>query len=921
MMGARTFIFIYIFLLSITSVNSAFASRSTILTAERTNEVITVDGLPYENSWGVAKELIVRVQDGSIGIVDVSLKALYDSEYIYFFVTWPDPTESVNKDMWTYNGENWTVSNEEDCFAIIWNIDDSVRGFNIAGCAMLCHGDRMHTNAPEETADLWQWKASRTNPLGYADDEWIDNTVIGEYSEEAKEAAIHQDGTFSIFKKDEIYPRNINSDSTGPKYYEPRPEDELDAKFLFWDEVKNGDGVEIKVHDKFPIGYQVPGYVLARPEGDRGDIAAKGVWREGRWWVEFRRKLNTGYGSDVQFDITKTYRFGIAIMDNTGGFEAYGRGHSFDLGARTLEFGGLGSEEVTQLSLVRDYLLTAKTHVERGNKGLAISEINNALTLYKEISEAIAAKDPALYLESKNSFVKAKRNPTQVNLHELMQDIDGIMLTFQGKRVPPEVPWRMKLLVFWGQIQIYAFIFLAVLVVYPIYKTFKVGARPQLRYMSLFLLVVITPILFEGIGRLGILLRMQLLQALSFTTSEYITLLWTIGMFIALFIARYAFLEIDNTIGELENKSEELENRVKEIQMLKDFNENIITNAPVGVLTTNASGIITTVNPLCLKLLGLKSKEDVLFQNISKLFLVRRMGWDKKIKQALKGKSFVLLDEKYSVSPNKVIYVSLYCTPLHDESGKVDGLLLLVEDNTERKWMEEKFAQTEKLAATGKLAATIAHEINNPLTGIMNCINLLMDDIDKGDPNRKYLEMADEELNRISKIVRQLLETYRPSIEQMTPLSVNEILEEVLELIKAQLVSKNIRIRRDMAPYLPKVMASREQLKEVFLNVLINAQEAMPDGGDIFVETDRDGNEVIIKIRDTGVGISEKDIDRIFDPFYTTKKNGKGTGLGLSVSYGIIQAHKGTISASSKEKEGTTITIKMPIYKEKTNVE
>ncbi|MFQ5814987.1 MAG: ethylbenzene dehydrogenase-related protein [Candidatus Hydrothermarchaeaceae archaeon] len=913
-MSARTCISISIVLLTIPSLIYASVAPGTVLTAERTREEIQIDGYPNEKAWEGANELIIRVQDGSIGAIDVSLRALYDSNYIYFLSSWPDPTESVSKDMWIFDGENWTASGNEDRIAFYWNIDDSIAGFNIGGCAMLCHGDRMHTNAPEEIGDLWHWKASRTNPLGYTDDEWIDNHVLGEYTEEAKEVAMHGDGAYSIYKED--YVKNVNSDGTGPKYYEPSPEDELDERFIYWDEVENGDAIEIKDLTNFSVGYSVPGYLLKKPIENMDDIDSNGVWRDERWMVELRRKLNTGYESDVQFDVTRTYRFGVAIMDNTGGFEAYGKGHSFALGAKTLEFGGLGSEEVTQLSLIRDYLLTAKTHVERGNKGLAISETNNALALYNEIGDAIATKDPELYLKSKKSFVQSKRDPSVVNLRELIDDIDTIMLTFQGKRTPPEVPWRLKLLVFWGRIQLYAFIFLAVLVTYPIYKTLKVGARPQLRYLSLFLLLVITPILFEGLGRLGILLRIQPLQNLSFTTNEYITLLWTIGMFVALLIARYAFLEIDNTIGELEHKSRELENHVKKIQTLKDFNENIINNAPVGVLTTDASGMITSVNPRCLKMLVLENKETGIGQNITDLFLVKRLGWDKQIKQALKGKPFVLIDEKYSVAPNNVVHASVHCTPLYDEMKSSDGLLLLIQDNTDRKLMEEKFSQTEKLAATGKLAATIAHEINNPLTGVMNCIHLVMDETGRRNPNRKYLEMADEELNRISRIVRRLLDSYRPSMDQMAPISVNEILEEVLELMKTQLISNKISVRRDLYPHLPKVMASPEQLKEVFLNILINAQEAMPNEGSIFVETDVDEQDIKIKIRDTGIGIPEENINKIFDPFYTTKRDGKGTGLGLSVSYGIIQAHKGTISASSKENDGITITVTLPIHKE-----
>jgi hypothetical protein len=136
--------------------------RSTILTAERTNETIEIDGFGNESSWGRAKELMVLVKDGSIGTVEVDLKALYDEENIYFYTTWLDPTESVTKDIWIFDGTNWSRSEKEDILAFIWNIDLSIEGFEIAGCGILCHGDRMHTNAPGERGELWQWEASYT---------------------------------------------------------------------------------------------------------------------------------------------------------------------------------------------------------------------------------------------------------------------------------------------------------------------------------------------------------------------------------------------------------------------------------------------------------------------------------------------------------------------------------------------------------------------------------------------------------------------------------------------------------------------------------------------------------------------------------------------------------------------------------------
>ncbi|RMF90214.1 MAG: hypothetical protein D6733_04420, partial [Methanobacteriota archaeon] len=354
--------------------------KSTILTAERIDEPITIDGVASEPAWSRATEFVTLAKDGSIGRVDVSLKALYDEDYIYLFVSWEDPTESVTKNLWTYNGTGWLSSGDEDRLSFIWNIDSSIEGFDIAGCAMLCHGDRMHTNGPEEKGDVWHWKASRTNPAGYLDDQWMDDTIIEDYTREALEAGHHNDEGAAAYR------RNINEAGDGPRYFEPDPDDERDAYVLLQSEIDAGEAVELKEGD-LEKGMVVPGYIIGEPSGSRADIIGRGVWKDGRWSVEFKRKLKTDHDDDVQFDTARTYRFGIAIMDNTGGFEAFGKGHSFDLGARTLEFGGRGSKEVVQLALIRDYLVSAKAYVNRGESGLALSTISDALTIFNQIRD------------------------------------------------------------------------------------------------------------------------------------------------------------------------------------------------------------------------------------------------------------------------------------------------------------------------------------------------------------------------------------------------------------------------------------------------------------------------------------------------------------------------------------------------------
>ena len=590
--------------------------RSTILTVEKTGEEITLDGYASEASWAGAGELVISARDRITGTVDVTLKALYDENSIYIYATWPDSTENSIRNMWIYDTDNgWQMWSEagnemaknEDRILFIWNIEESVEGFDVAGCAITCHGDRHHTNAEGERTDTWQWRASTTNPFGFTEDKHWDNTVEEGTHEAAREAGRHFDdvttvgytgqdiGEARVGYTENIYTVLISGVPVAlPRYYEPNPVDETDAKFLSKGEIERGEAVEVTPQTTFKDGTTVPGYILERPAGSRADIESKGVWLDGRWHVELKRALDTGHHDDVQFDITEIYRFGIAVCDNTGGFQTYGEGHSFDVHVRTMEFGGTGSEEITQLALIGGYLTTAKAYANRGESGLAVSEINHALVLYNEIRLDVAELDPALHTHITKQFAETKRAPVAENIDNLLSDIDDAILTFHGQREPEEANWYLRLLVWWGKVQIYVFVALALFAIYPLYKTVQVGRGPELRRMSVFLAIAIAPMFLEGLGRVGIWLGIPFLQNFSFMTNEYASLLWAMWMFIALIIARSGFAEITKTIQSLKTLSAKLEQKVKERTVklersnsLKDLFIDIMRHdllGPIGVI-------------------------------------------------------------------------------------------------------------------------------------------------------------------------------------------------------------------------------------------------------------------------------------------------------------------------------------------------
>jgi nitrogen-specific signal transduction histidine kinase len=268
--------------------------------------------------------------------------------------------------------------------------------------------------------------------------------------------------------------------------------------------------------------------------------------------------------------------------------------------------------------------------------------------------------------------------------------------------------------------------------------------------------------------------------------------------------------------------------------------------------------------------------------------------------------------------------MSVTSTEVRDELGAVAATVSVMQDvsrlrELERRRLEQILFDSEKRAATGRLAASIAHEINNPLEAIKNALYLLTHKIAADDPNAKFLEIATKETDRVSRILRQMLGFYRAP--KMEATRINELIEESEGLIEKHLRQNRVRIENDLDSSLPPIIASADQIKQVLLNLLLNAQQAMPKGGTIFVST-RFSHEadqefmmaecVHIQVCDTGKGIAEELLPHIFEPFFSTKDE-KGTGLGLWVSQGIVQAHGGSIKLRSHEGRGTTFSVALPI--------
>jgi signal transduction histidine kinase len=227
--------------------------------------------------------------------------------------------------------------------------------------------------------------------------------------------------------------------------------------------------------------------------------------------------------------------------------------------------------------------------------------------------------------------------------------------------------------------------------------------------------------------------------------------------------------------------------------------------------------------------------------------------------------------------------------------------------------LEEQSQQREKLSSIGLLAAGVAHEVNTPLTGVSSYTQMLLGMLPETDPKHALLQKVRRQADRASNIVNNLLNFSRTgSATEFTEVDVHRVLDDTLQLLEPQLRRSQIEIVRDYAPGLPHVYGNAGKLQQVFTNLLLNARDAIPEGGRITLKTTLLETDVQIEVADTGIGIAPENIAKIYDPFFTTKGVGRGTGLGLAVTYGIVQEHDGHIAVHSAPGHGTTFRITLP---------
>jgi two-component system NtrC family sensor kinase len=252
-----------------------------------------------------------------------------------------------------------------------------------------------------------------------------------------------------------------------------------------------------------------------------------------------------------------------------------------------------------------------------------------------------------------------------------------------------------------------------------------------------------------------------------------------------------------------------------------------------------------------------------------------------------------------------------------DEVGDLADTFNWMMEELERAGEGEKLraaqlAHTEKMAAVGTLAAGVAHEVNNPLAGILTCLETIRAHPEDGATRERYLALVEDGIKRIEHTVSNLLDFSRRSSIRLEPTSLNHSLRHVSELVQYQLRKRRVEVAFELSPVEPVVLADHFQMEQLFLNLVLNAIQAMPDGGKVTLRTRMNDGTVTAEVSDTGVGIPEDIRDRIFDPFFSTREFSQGTGLGLAVSYNIVSSHGGTIEFESQVGKGTTFRVILP---------
>src|SRR5215510_6595029 len=353
-----------------------------------------------------------------------------------------------------------------------------------------------------------------------------------------------------------------------------------------------------------------------------------------------------------------------------------------------------------------------------------------------------------------------------------------------------------------------------------------------------------------------------------------------------------------------------LQQRIAAYERLKEFNENIVESISVGVLAVDLADRVESWNSQ-MEVMYAKPRAQALGRPLSEIFPAAFVEEYYRVRQSPGIHNFYKFRLSTPTGESRVANIAI--APLVTRQFEVVGRIIIVDDITDRLELESQLSQAEKMSSIGLLAAGVAHEVNTPLAVISSYSQLLAKQLQGDEKRSAILEKIAQQTFRASEIVNSLLNFSRTSGSEFQLVNLNRVIQDTLTLLEHQFKTGRVHIEREFYRELPGIMGNSGKLQQVFLNLFLNAKDAMPNGGTLKVSTEN-GDGVRVVISDTGSGIAPEHLNRIYNPFFTTKaKPGegqrRGTGLGLSVSYGIIQEHAGKIQVSSRPGQGTTLAL------------
>lgn len=350
----------------------------------------------------------------------------------------------------------------------------------------------------------------------------------------------------------------------------------------------------------------------------------------------------------------------------------------------------------------------------------------------------------------------------------------------------------------------------------------------------------------------------------------------------------------------------------KTLNEMKVYTSKLLETMDNAVISVDNRGNIKTFNRKSEEIFG-KKKEEVLNKDCQEVLNLKING-ECLLKECLLEKKNITQEIILEEKGLKKKILDLNTSFLLDESGKITGVVAVIRDITEIKNLNEEMARHKRLVALGKLSAGIAHEIRNPLSSIRGLAQFIFNSFSKTDERKEDLNTIIQEVDRLNKLVVQVLDFAKLKKPNLIRFSLNDLIRKITELFKIEIKDKQIKFNLELSPDISQIQADEDQVRQILMNVIINSIQAIPKKGEIKIKTEKAPlkGEPAIKliIEDSGIGITEKDFNQIFDPFFSTKE--KGSGLGLSIVYKLVEAHQGEIKVESKEGEGTKFIILLP---------